>query len=120
MSELKQPFLRAASIALLAVAMLPLSTPAQTVDGSRVTTRAQVTSIFREDGGRRTYIRLKLVPRAQLPFTTITFRVREPSLIDAIDEQSTVEFTAERIDGENTLKTIRKVAPCVRFQECPP
>lgn len=83
-----------------------------------VTTRAIVRSVFTEDDGRRTYIRLKLVPRGKLPFTTLTFRVPDRRLIAGLEEGASVAFVAQRIGGENTLTAIRAVPPCERFQPC--
>jgi hypothetical protein len=40
-----------------------------------VYTRATVRSVFEEDGGKRLYIRLKLIPRGKIHFSTLTFRV---------------------------------------------
>ena len=109
------------SVVVTAAAAGTVDKPAPTTDaGSQaVQTRAQVASISREDRGRQIYIRLKLLPPWKLPFSTLTFRVPEPGMIASVREGSSVEFTAERINGENTLKSIREVAPCVRFQKCP-
>ena len=59
---------------------------AQGAQGS-VATRARVVSVDPAPGsdGKR-YIRLQLLPRARLPFSTLTFRVRDPALLDGIAE----------------------------------
>lgn len=91
---------------------------AQGAQGS-VATRARVVSVDPAPGsdGKR-YIRLQLLPRARLPFSTLTFRVRDPALLDGIAEGGWVKFTAERLEGENTLTSVRVVDPCQRFQPC--
>lgn len=82
-----------------------------------VFTRARLVSVDQESGGKR-YVRLKLLPRAKIPFTTQTFRVTEPALLAGIPEGAWVKFTARRIDGENTLTSIHVVEECPRFQHC--
>ncbi|MES2633084.1 MAG: copper-binding protein [Pseudomonadota bacterium] len=83
-----------------------------------VFTRAVVRSVFTEDGGKRQYIRLKLVPQGKLPFSTITFRVIDPRLVSGLKDGASVQFRAERLDGENTVTAIRAAAPCERFEPC--
>ncbi len=83
-----------------------------------VFTRAVVRSVFTEDGGKRHYIRLKLVPNGKLPFSTITFRVVDPKLVSGLKDGASVQFRAERRDGENTITAIRTAAPCERFEPC--
>jgi Cu/Ag efflux protein CusF len=82
-----------------------------------VTTYARLTS-FKEEPGGKLYVRLKLVPRAKLPFTVQAFRVRDRTLLEGLAEGSWVRFTAKHIDGENTLTSIRVAPECKRFQEC--
>ncbi|KRD13566.1 hypothetical protein ASE39_19515 [Acidovorax sp. Root267] len=82
-----------------------------------VFTRARLVSIHQERGGR-VYVRLKLLPRAKLPFTTQTFRVLDQAHLDGISEGSWVKFTTRSIDGENTLTSIHVVEECRRFQAC--
>ncbi len=94
------------------------SAPEQGTRTQAVTTRAIVRSVFHEDDGRRTYIRLKLVPRGKLPFTTITFRVLDRRLVAGLKEGDSVAFVASRIGGENTLTSIDVVAKCQRFEHC--
>ncbi len=83
-----------------------------------VATRAIVRSIADEDGGGRLLIRLKLVPRGKLPFTTITYRVLDRQLVAGLKEGDSVAFVARRVDGENVLTSIRRVPPCERFRKC--
>jgi CubicO group peptidase (beta-lactamase class C family) len=97
-----------------------LSTPASTAAAqvSPVETRAILRSITEEDGGNRAYVHLKIVPGANLPFTTLRFLVLDKALVAGLREGSIVKFRAERVDGENTLVAIRAVPACVRFQPC--
>jgi Cu/Ag efflux protein CusF len=92
--------------------------PGDTASGPQaVETRAVVRSTF-EEGGDRLYIRLKLVPRRKLPFTTITYRVRDRALVANVREGDSVVFRAQRIGGENVLTALRAVPPCERFRPC--
>jgi Cu/Ag efflux protein CusF len=98
-----------------AQAPVPERAPAAREAGS-VETRATLRSLVESEG--RLYVHLKIVPRANLPFTTIRFRVRDPALLAGLGEGASVKFRGERVDGENTLVAIRAVPPCVRFQPC--
>ncbi len=82
-----------------------------------VYTRARLASFAEEPGGKL-YVRLKLMPRSKIPFTTQTFRVRDRTLVAGLQEGATVKFTTRPIDGENALTAIRAVAECKRFQPC--
>lgn len=84
----------------------------------RVYTRAVVRDLPRADD-RPALVRLKIVPRGQLPFTTLSFHVDDRRLLDGLAVGDEVGFIAERRAGGNTLTAVRKVAPCVRFQHCP-
>ena len=81
-------------------------------------TRGTLSSVTEEDGGKRMYVHLKVLPGAKVPFTTLRFRVRDRALLAGLGEGASVKFRAERIDGENTLVAIRAVPACVRFQAC--
>ena len=113
---------------LVAVIPLVLAAPALNVaraaaavqpppSATDVYTRAIVRSISEQDG-HRLYIRLKLIPRAKIPFSTVTYRVRDRRLIAGLHEGASVAFRAERLDGENVLTAIHIAAPCQRFDEC--
>ena len=65
-------------------------------------------------------LRLKIVPQGKLPFSTLTFRVQDRRLLNGIGLGDEVGFIAERRPEGNTVVALRKVAPCVRFQACPP
>ena len=83
-----------------------------------VYTRARLVSVEADAGVNATHVRLKLLPRAKLPFTTQTFRVVNPALLHGISQGSWVQFTARHIDGENTLTSIRVTAECKRLEPC--
>ena len=83
-----------------------------------VYTRARLVSVEMDASGNATHVRLKLLPRAKLPFTTQTFRVLNPALMHGIPQGAWVQFTARHIDGENTLTSIRVTAECKRFEPC--
>lgn len=83
-----------------------------------VYTRARLVSVEMDASGNATHVRLKLLPRAKLPFTTQTFRVVNPALLHGIPQGAWVQFTAWHIDGENTLTSIRVTAECKRLEPC--
>lgn len=85
--------------------------------GKAIATRGQVRTITKDSAGRSLIV-LKVVTGAKLPFTSITFVVRDPSLLSGIAVGDEVFFTAARVDGDNTVRTLRKTTPCVRFQTC--
>lgn len=76
-----------------------------------VYTRGEFRGMFEEEGGRRVYARLKLMPGHKIPFSTLTYRVRDPQLLAGLQNGTDVEFRAERIDGENTITTMRLHRP---------
>ena len=84
---------------------------AAAVAPDRVFTRATVQSVSGEDAQGRVYIRLKLQAIAQYPFATLTYRVRDPQLLQGLQPGTKVDFRAERRDGENTLVEVRPLSP---------
>lgn len=82
-------------------------------------TRAKVESLPSRKAGEDTLIRLKISPRAKLPFTTLAFRVRNTEMLKDLSVGDYVAFRSERLDGENVLMAIRKVDPCQKLQPCP-
>jgi hypothetical protein len=80
-------------------------------DAEVVYTRGEFRGTFEEEGGRRLYARIKLAPGRKLPFSTLTFRVRDPKLVVGIAPGATVEFRAEPVDGENTITALRIPSP---------
>lgn len=91
--------------------------PAEAAPAATVLTRARVAS-FREEAGGKFYVRLKLMPRSKLPFTTQTFRVIDPALLGDVPDGASVKFSAKHIEGENVVTAIHMVAACVRYQPC--
>lgn len=89
------------------------SAPAEPV----VYTRARVMSLPKE-GDAQPYVRLKLLPRSKLPFTTQAFRVADRALLAGIPQGAWVKFTTRHVEGENTLTSIHVVEECKRFQPC--
>lgn len=90
------------------------------VPAEGVYTRARVVSVDREAGsrGKKLYVRLKLLPRAKIPFATQTFRVVDATLLAGISEGAWVKFQTQRVDGENTLTALEVTDECPRFQPC--
>lgn len=88
------------------------------VAGQRVYTRAVVRDLPAA-ADQPALIRLKVVPRGKLPFSTLTFQLDDRQLLQGIAVGDEVGFIAERRPGGNTVTALRKVAPCVRFQSCP-
>ncbi len=76
-----------------------------------VFTRATVQSVSEEDADGRIYIRLKLQAIAKFPFATLTYRVRDRQLLAGLQPGETVEFRADRREGENTLIELHPLAP---------
>lgn len=70
-------------------------------------TRGEFRGSFTEDGGRRVYARVKLAPGRQVPFSTLTYRLRDGKLVQGLQPGTQVDFRAERIDGENTITELR-------------
>jgi D-alanyl-D-alanine-carboxypeptidase/D-alanyl-D-alanine-endopeptidase len=76
-----------------------------------VFTLGELRSSFEEDGGRRSYVRLKIAPGHKLPFSTITYRLRDRRQLEGIPVGAKVQFRAERLDGENTITALRLAPP---------
>ncbi len=82
-----------------------------------VYTRARLVSVDKESDGR-ILVRLKLLPRSKIPFSTLTFVVRDKALVADIPEGAWVKFQARSEDGVNVLTAIHAVEACQRFQPC--
>ena len=82
-----------------------------------VYTRARLVSVQPDRDGRL-LVRLKLLPRSKIPFSTQTFTVRDRALVADIPEGSWVKFTARSAGGVNWLTAIHAVDECRRFQPC--
>lgn len=89
----------AAAALVVCSALAQPAVPAQ-ADGQAapVLTRARVVSVQQEPGGPL-YVRLKLLPRAKLPFTTQRFTVVDRTLLAGIAEGAWVKFTAKSVDS---------------------
>lgn len=92
-------------------------TPAPPGVAKPVYTRAVVRSL--PSAAEPNTVRVKLLPRGKVPFTTVSFGVERPELLRDILVGDEVGFVAERRASGNTLTRLRKVAPCVRFKPCP-
>lgn len=119
---MKPAFVLAAVIQLaLAASALNVAHAAGVVEppasAADVYTRAIVRSISTDDR-KHLYIRLKLIPRSKIPFSTVTYRVLDARLVAGLREGDSVAFKAERLDGENVLTAIHAATPCERFKEC--
>lgn len=64
-----------------------------------------------EEGADRLYVRVKVAPGWKLPFSTLTFRLRDRQLVAGLAAGTAIEFRADRIEGENTLVAVRPRAP---------
>lgn len=82
-----------------------------------VYTRARLVSVQKEPDGRL-LVRLKLLPRSKIPFSTLTFVAVDRALLAGIPEGAWVKFTARSVEGENLLTAIHVVEECRRFQLC--
>lgn len=108
--------------ALAASAVAAPSAPTAQGDSGAATvepvyTRARLVSVQKEPDGRL-LVRLKLLPRSKIPFSTLTFSVRDMTLLAEIPEGSWVKFTARSEGGVNWLTAIHVVEECRRFQPC--
>ena len=108
--------------ALAASAVAAPSAPAMLGDPGAATvepvfTRARLVSVQKEADGRL-LVRLKLLPRSNIPFSTLTFTAVDRALLVGIPEGAWVEFTARSVEGENLLTSIHGVEECRRFQPC--
>jgi Cu/Ag efflux protein CusF len=116
------PAWRARALAMAALmagaAAAQPAVPAQAgAEAAAVYTRARLVSVERE-AGNKLYVRLRLLPRAKLPFTTQTLRVTDGALLAGIPPGAWVKFTARHVDAQNTLTSIHVVPECKRFQHC--
>ena len=104
-------------LAIATILIAGSSATAQVTEPAPVFTRARLTSTF-EEGDGKFYVRLKLLPSANIPFTTQAFRLNDRALIASIPQGSWVRFTAKHVAGENTLTSIHIAEECMRFRPC--
>ena len=98
-------FRAAAFIACALVGTLP--PPAAAQQPAPVYTAGEFRGTSQQDGGRRLYAHIKIAPGAKIPFSTLSYRVRDRQLVAGLQHGARVEFRAERHDGENVLVAIR-------------
>jgi hypothetical protein len=73
-------------------------------------TRGELRATSQDKDGHR-YAHIKLAPGKKIPFSTLTYRVLDPALLEGLKPGARVEFLAERRDGENVLTAIRPARP---------
>lgn len=122
----RQPVKRFRIAAVCAAAFFAIGSAAAQTAGSAsmkpeagttvVFTRARFASSYQDAG--KSYVRLKLLPRSKIPFTTQTFRVTDRSLLADIPDGAWVKFTSLHVGGENVLTALHVVPGCMRFQPC--
>lgn len=102
---------------LVVAASLCCALAPSAVTAEPVFTRARLVSVQPDRDGQL-LVRLKLLPRSKIPFSTQTFTVRDRALVADIPEGSWVKFTARSEGGVNWLTAIHVVEECRRFQPC--
>jgi Cu/Ag efflux protein CusF len=102
----------AAAAALLCCMPGPLFAQTPVADqAAAVYTHGEYRAVSRQDGGSSTFAHIKVAPGVKIPFSTITYRVRDAALLDGLQPGTRVEFRAERVEGENVLVAIRPRQP---------
>ncbi len=76
-------------------------------DPATVYTHGEFRAVSQEPGSRDTFAHIKVAPGVKIPFSTITFRVRDAALLKGLQPGTRVEFRSERVEGENVLVAIR-------------
>jgi Cu/Ag efflux protein CusF len=109
-------FIVAMTAAILPAAERMAAQTKKAEDGQRLYTQARLMSRFEEGG--QTWVRLKLVPNAKIPFATQALLLRDPALLAGIADGTSVEFQLDQIDGRNTVTALRVATACKRFQRC--
>ena len=88
-------------LAVTALALLATAAGAQTPRAS-----GEVTKVDKNNG--RITLRHGEIKNLDMPPMTMTFRVREPKLLDGVVVGERVRFTAEKIDGSYVLTALTK------------
>lgn len=83
------------------------ATAAAAADPASVYTQGEFRAVSQEQGSRDSFAHIKVAPGMKIPFTTITYRVRDAALLKGLQPGTRVEFRAERVEGENVLVAIR-------------
>lgn len=102
----------AAAAALSLLCCLPTAAWAQTAppaaaDPATIYTQGEFRAVSQEQGSRDTFAHIKVAPGVKIPFSTITYRVRDAALLKGLQPGTRVEFRAERVEGENVLVAIK-------------
>lgn len=111
------PTLRSLAAAAALLCCLPVAALAQTTaaaataDPATVYTHGEFRAVSQESGSRDTFAHIKVAPGVKIPFSTITYRVRDAALLKGLRPGTRVEFRAERVEGENVLVAIRPRQP---------
>ena len=91
----------AAAVTLVLMAGLGAGVQAQTT-----TAGGEVTKL--DKPGSRVTLRHGEIKNLDMPPMTMTFRVRDPELLDGLAVGDRVRFAAERIDGQYTVTALTK------------
>ena len=83
------------------------SAQAAATTAATVYTHGEFRAVSQEPGSRDTFAHIKVAPGVKIPFSTITFRVRDAALLKGLQPGTRVEFRSERVEGENVLVAIR-------------
>ncbi|MES2611888.1 MAG: copper-binding protein [Pseudomonadota bacterium] len=99
-------------VAALAQATAPAAAAAAAAaDPATIYTHGEFRAVSQEQGSRDTFAHIKVAPGVKIPFSTITYRVRDAALLKGLQPGTRVEFRAERVEGENVLVAIRPRQP---------
>lgn len=108
------PTLRSLAASVLLLCCLPGAASAQTATtagADSVYTQGEFRAVSQEQGSRDTFAHIKVAPGTKIPFSTITYRVRDAALLKGLQPGTRVEFRAERVEGENVLVAIKPRQP---------
>lgn len=112
------PTLRALAATAALLCCLPVAALAQATapaaaaaDPATIYTHGEFRAVSQEPGSRDTFAHIKVAPGVKIPFSTITYRVRDAALLKGLQPGTRVEFRAERVEGENVLVAIRPRQP---------
>lgn len=105
--------LRSAAAVLALACGLPGAASAQAATAvvadpaATVYTQGEYRAVSQEPGSRDSFAHIKVAPGVKIPFSTLTYRVRDAALLKGLQPGTRVEFRAERVEGENVLVAIR-------------
>lgn len=101
----------AAAALLCCMPVAALAQAAAADPAATVYTQGEFRAVSQEPGSRDSFAHIKVAPGVKIPFSTITYRVRDAALLKGLEPGSRVEFRAERVEGENVLVAIRPCQP---------